>query len=81
MRWITYLESNKEAYASFETDIQAKIEHHRQALEDPRLGPEKLTFHQGCVATLRQILLELEESQKESQSHGYGTDQPRAGPS
>lgn len=81
MRWITYLESNKEAYASFETDIQAKVKHHRDQLEDWRFSPEQIKFQQGCISTLRQILLELEESQKESQSHGYGTDQPRAGPS
>ena len=81
MRWITYLESNKEAYAAFVSNIETKIEHHRQALEDWRLGPEKHNFHQGCVAALRQILLELEDHQKESQSHGYGTDQTRDGPS
>ena len=81
MRWITYLESNKEAYASFETDIQASIEQHRKTLEDARLTPEQLRFTQGCVFVLRQILLELEDHQKESQSHGYGTDQTRDGPS
>ena len=82
MRWITYLESNKEAYAAFVSNIEAKIEHHRKVLEDWRFDSGKISFHQGCVATLRQILLELEESQKESQSHGYGTDQQtRAGPS
>ncbi|HDZ26656.1 hypothetical protein LCGC14_0690120 [marine sediment metagenome] len=81
MRWITYLESNKEAYESFEADIQAKIKHFRDQLEDWRLDPEQLKFTQGCVSVLRQILLELEESQKESQSHGYGTNQQRAGPS
>ena len=81
MRWITYLESNKEAYAAFVSNIETKIEEHRRVLEDARIGLEGVRAHQGCITALRQILLELEDHQKESQSHGYGTDQTRDGPS
>lgn len=80
MRWITYLESNEEAYATFKQSIESKIEHHRQYLEDCRQEHGQIRFHQGCISTLRQILLELEESQKESREHAYRAEQSRAAP-
>ena len=82
MRWITYLESNKEAYQNFEEYLEAQIEFYRKPLEDTRSNYDALRVQQGSVKALRQIQYILKESQKESQSHGYGTDQQtRAGPS
>ncbi len=79
MRWIDYLETDRDAYQSFETYVETQIEHHRKALENSNYVESQLRFSQGCIATLRQILFELAENKKESED-GTGTDQQGQGP-
>lgn len=79
MRWIDYLETDRDAYKDFENYLQKQIEEHRKSLENSNYIESQLRFSQGCIATLRQILFILEDNKKESED-GTRTDQPRAGP-